>query len=330
MDSIFFSLDRSTSLIYLLLLVAAAIIPFIPIVKSLIQHGKTRRWTATRGLAATHNNPETALSAALNRAVVPKHYFAHFYAVGLVSLLSWRGYERFYHHSQAVSTTIVEVLLVCHLLRRLLECLFIHQWRAGSHMHVAVYLVGIAHYLWLPFAFFPYPKENLSNGKHNNTEWTEFWSAGNSFTDALFSRTFSLVLFCVWAQFQQFRHHLILANLRSPRNSRNLGFANCTSTAPSVDRTEPGAKYGLPQGGWFQYVSCPHYTAEILMYVGLVSCHCLHNNAHFETYGFRSAVLLLWVVTNLVINGLQSHQWYLRNIPSYGQLDRHAIIPFLV
>ncbi|KAL7560193.1 hypothetical protein ACA910_016620 [Epithemia clementina (nom. ined.)] len=184
-------------------------------------------------------------------------------------------------------------------------------------MHLAVYIVGIAHYLWLPLVFFPYDSSDRINDDDART--TTAW-ASTSVRDAMFSRNFALVAFSSWAQLQQLRHHVILAKLRQPPSDTTLMLRTRTNSS--------GPVYGLPQGGWFQYVSCPHYTAEILVYLSLITSQW--STFPSDKCQFRMGILLFWVVSNLVVNGLQSHHWYLNNIPSYSRLHRRAIIPFLV
>jgi len=55
----------------------------------------------------------------------------------------------------------------------------------------------------------------------------------------------------------QYHSHALLANLTTTRG----GKINKSSSAPP--------KYRIPRGGAFELVSCPHYFAEIVIYVGL-------------------------------------------------------------
>ena len=56
----------------------------------------------------------------------------------------------------------------------------------------------------------------------------------------------SVIVF-TWGSWHQFRCHKILADLRSSETM-----------------------YGIPRGDWFEYVSSPHYTAEMVLYVGIL------------------------------------------------------------
>lgn len=50
-----------------------------------------------------------------------------------------------------------------------------------------------------------------------------------------------------------------------------------------------GQDYGLPRGGGFELVSCPHYLGEIVIYAGLVIALGRHN-------------LLVWIIFTWVVS----------------------------
>jgi hypothetical protein len=84
-------------------------------------------------------------------------------------------------------------------------------------------------------------------------------------------------------------------------------------------RKENPAIYSIPYGGAYRWVSCPNYLGELLTWFGF-SC------AAWSIAGFTFAVM---TASNLVIRGLENHQWYLEKFPDYPQ-DRKAIIPYLL
>lgn len=59
-------------------------------------------------------------------------------------------------------------------------------------------------------------------------------------------------------------------------------------------------KYGIPKGSGFGAVACPHYTAEIAIYVSLTSI----------APGLPSLMMLAFVVINLAQSGIQNTNWY--------------------
>lgn len=77
----------------------------------------------------------------------------------------------------------------------------------------------------------------------------------------------------------------------------------------------------MPSGGGFDYVSCPHYFAEIVMYCSA----CIILGGQSYTWW----LVCLWTVTNQVFTGLISHRWYQEKYKDYPS-RRKAVIPFLL
>ncbi|KAG0474315.1 hypothetical protein HPP92_014001 [Vanilla planifolia] len=92
---------------------------------------------------------------------------------------------------------------------------------------------------------------------------------------------FGAVLF-LWGWMHQLQCHAILGSLRKQR---------------SAD------EYILPKGDWFEFVSCPHYLAEIIIYAGIL----------LASGGLDLTVWLLFffVVSNLVFAAAETHRCFL-------------------
>ena len=77
----------------------------------------------------------------------------------------------------------------------------------------------------------------------------------------------------------------------------------------------------IPTGFWFNYVTCPHYTSEILIYSSL--CVAVPSN--------RSAqLLLLWVISNLAVVSDEQYSWYMTHCSSSDiPASWKRIVPFL-
>ena len=299
-DSILCRIDDYTVPIYVVLLVAALAVPVVPFVKDLASHGKTR--TSIAGPATSNPTFISQLwSFAVDQLVVPKSFFTHFYIFAILSLYARQGLLGVLRGMNQV-----KALLFIHFMRRLLECTFVHQWRRGSYMHVSGYVVGILHYLFLPLVFFPCPQGVSNMDKRPIDE------------DSLVHQAFCFAstIACLWAQYQQSRHHWILAQLR--RRSHTAAQEKVV-----FDR------YQLPRKGWFTRLSCPHYSSEIVIYLGLASLSCMTDQSLSIT---RLVVLLLWVVGNLTVSAWESHQWYLRHFPMLEKPEnrRWAIIPYCI
>ncbi|CAF0883975.1 unnamed protein product [Adineta ricciae] len=69
---------------------------------------------------------------------VSKSYFLHFYLVGLLINVPLFLFYR--------SSFAVYILFICHMLRRLYECFYIHRYGSNSTMSFIHYLIGIVHY----------------------------------------------------------------------------------------------------------------------------------------------------------------------------------------
>ena len=75
----------------------------------------------------------------------------------------------------------------------------------------------------------------------------------------------------------------------------------------------------IPQGGWFRYVSCPHYLAEVLIYLAFI---VVVGPAHKTVW---SVVVYVW--GNQAVAAWISHQWYKTNFSNYPK-ERFALIPY--
>jgi 3-oxo-5-alpha-steroid 4-dehydrogenase 3 / polyprenol reductase len=242
---------------------------------------------------------------------VPKRYFSHFYLLGMVQLLlcaSVRTKGPLSSSSSHLGT--VWFLLGSHLARRYGECLCVQKWTPQSRMHVAGYLLGIIHYLLLPLALCP---------DESDDPLTTSYEKDARSRSRLVGRLACAVL-CLYAQYQQHRHHGILAGLRSAPASSNSS----------------SAMYSIPTGGWFRFVSSPHYLAEIVIYASLVVLATLLADKGLSPVlsrrqYLRGCALLLWVIDNLIVSAIATHRWYLRRFPDeYAKLNRKAIVPYLL
>ncbi|KAF5282167.1 hypothetical protein FQR65_LT02864 [Abscondita terminalis] len=110
------------------------------------------------------------------------------------------------------------------------------------------------------------------------------------------------VILFFWAWLHQLKVAQILANLRKDKKGNVV-----TET------------YKLPYGDWFDYVSSPHYLAEIIMYFALAII-------------LRGSITWLFVFVFVLVNQIEaallSHWWYkdrFTNLPK----NRKAIFPFV-
>nr|XP_015200967.1 PREDICTED: polyprenol reductase isoform X2 [Lepisosteus oculatus] len=108
----------------------------------------------------------------------------------------------------------------------------------------------------------------------------------------------------VWASVHQHRCHVILANLRKGRSGEVLTLAHC-----------------VPHGDWFRLVSCPHYFAELLIYVS----YCVALGGGAPTWW----LVVLYVFCCQALEAVLCHQFYLAKFDSYPK-HRKAFIPLVL
>jgi len=113
------------------------------------------------------------------------------------------------------------------------------------------------------------------------------------------------ILICVplfaFAWIKQLEAHTILGNLR--QGPSDMG-------------------YKIPFGGLFQYVSCPNYFCEIIIYICIAGI----------VFGFQNSVfnwVTLWVILNQIYSAALSHTWYTTKFGSKYPKERRALIPYV-
>ena len=215
---------------------------------------------------------------------VPKSYFSHFYNMGLAcTLLAIIIVYVFVFRIQQqrppptptmIHMYIVWLLTLLHLVRRKYECIYVHQWTPTSTMHVLTYLGGMMHYMILPLVTIIIPiRLDDTMDHHRNTKSSEQQSS------MWVVWSMSIISLNLYAQYEQYQHHVILANLRlrQKQNQRPhvqdqvvgvkkdvVAVSSCPPTFD--DRLD---LYRIPTERWFHYIACPHYFAEILIYMSL-------------------------------------------------------------
>lgn len=238
---------------------------------------------------------------------VPKSYFTHFYIFSSVymplllgaALLQYTtsapppallssSLDLLCTRERAAATSPTSVLLVLSLLslqcfRRLYECVFINR-PSASTMNITHYIVGFAHY--------------FCAGAGVLCEAPGF-SPGPPTSSPSLLLALPLTLLFLWAWLHQLRAHITFAELKV--------------ASPT--------KHGVPEGGLFHLLSCPHYTMEMVMYAVVAA---LLGPGH--TTGL---LLAAWVIINQSIAGAMSHAWYRKTFRDYPR-ERRAVIPYLL
>ncbi|KAG1649592.1 Syntaxin-6 [Nymphon striatum] len=265
---------------------------------------------------------KSASSVECKLALLPKKYFRHFYLFSsiLFSALLFLFVQcyifnvtppshfsffmnllkpQFHTPVSKLTTLVLSTLMLIQSLRRCYESFFINIHNNFSHISVFHYIAGFAFYCGVALSILHISKPLESNKP-------KIYVTRNLMNDVYqFSFTQAIgVTFFIWASWHQYKAHTILANLRKDKNGQTYR-----------------DKYKIPHGDWFDYVSNPHFTAEIIIYSAL----CLITNKFTIVW----SLLLSWVVIGQVFASVMSHQWYKRTFrKSYPH--RYAIIPWVL
>ncbi|XP_037627204.1 polyprenol reductase [Sebastes umbrosus] len=244
---------------------------------------------------------------------VPKRWFWHFYAIsvgwnGLLltiylnlifqhqSLPSWltgildilTGVPSTDSHVPQLSTLLVLLLLCVHSLRRLLECLFVSVFSDGA-LHLVQYVFGVCYYIVLGLTVLC--SDRLEKGTGTLLSQLDWFHVAGS---ALF----------IGASLMQHQSMVLLARLRTGKTGAVETLA-----------------HRAPEGGWFELVSCPHYFAELLIYVSL--------SLVFGGLTLTWWLVVLYVLFNQALAAQLCHELYISKYESYPR-HRKAFIPFVL
>ncbi|XP_029988769.1 polyprenal reductase [Sphaeramia orbicularis] len=244
---------------------------------------------------------------------VPKRWFCHFYAISVC----WNGFllvlylSMIFQHqlhplwltgvldiltgvpsndSQVphLSTLLVLLLLWVHSLRRLLECLFVSVFSDGA-MHLVQYVFGVGYYILLGLTVLCTDRMKREIGPFlYQLNWCHVVGS------ALF----------VLASLLQHQSMVLLARLRIGRSG-----------------TVETLAHRIPKGGWFELVSCPHYFAELLIYISL--------SLVFGGLCLTWWLVALYVLFNQALAAQLCHDLYLSKYESYPR-HRRAFLPFVL
>ena len=291
---------------------------------------------------------------------VPKSWFTAFYAVGAATCTTAMALALAGGAGAAGGAALLPLLLLLlHELRRLGECLWLHAWGGRAvRMPLHLWLAGLAHYLGAPFSLL---QAGGCGAAHGPPRWREPWPLGAAALG---------VALWAWGNYEQHASHALLAGLRrgtgggaagvgggsagrlpgalsaplegqprrSPRRAAREGLGGPLAEPPPAiapSATLP-ARYTLPSGRLFDLIVCPHYTAEVAVYVGLALVHsavaAASGCAAREGAALRAlppALLAAWVAANLSATALHTRQWYALHFPAEAARVRRraAIFP---
>uniref|UniRef100_T1IR64 Polyprenal reductase n=1 Tax=Strigamia maritima TaxID=126957 RepID=T1IR64_STRMM len=251
---------------------------------------------------------------------IPKQWFTHFYAFAtLFNAINLTIVFRLYIMQSPVpacaltllnfvvpgrevtidtfATLLSMMLIFIQTARRLYECIFISVY-SNAKINLLQYFLGFLFYFSVTTTLLSEaPGFSLSDSRCG---WVCVSAA-----DILFEvESFGWICYFLFASLMHYQSHVILGNLR--KNTKG----DVVTTA-----------HLIPVGLWFEYISCPHYLAEILIYIAIFTI------LGFTHYGW--SLVLYWVIFSQVFAGLMTHRWYKQKHKSYPA-KRKAIIPFVL
>lgn len=259
------------------------------------------------------------------RFLLPKRYFAHFYIIALLIFLPSFAITITYYVPSQLRSNLCEtlkvivdatnryakietadtlssitalvftlILMIIQTSRRLYECLFISVYSTNSKINLIHYLFG--HTFYIAAALSTVCPILLSQ-------------TANKFTfvallDHLITknRAIAFILFIYASHYQQ-KCHKILASLRKDKAGNVIS-----------------EQHYVPAGGPFEYVSCPHFLIEVILYFLIL-----------VVQGFNSTywnLIFLMVLSTQTINATTEHRWYKKKYKDYPK-ERKAIFPIL-
>lgn len=250
------------------------------------------------------------MESSSQKYTVPQKFFCHFYILAslwttllLVSMWVYAFHSKSENTSAVLRSVFLLLLMETQALRRLFESIYVFNYSSSARMHIFGYFVGFFFYVaaplslccnYVPEAF----KFILRFFKEYRTQVTEFVIV-NPLRHLRWYNWVGATIFS-WGWIHQHSCHAILGMLRKNKEHKE--------------------EYLIPQGDWFEYVSSPHYLAEIVIYFGLVlASGCLD---------LTMWLLLGFVVVNLVMAAAETHRWYKLKFQNYPK-KRYAILPFV-
>ncbi|XP_037238780.1 polyprenol reductase isoform X1 [Falco rusticolus] len=269
--------------------------------QDLVRYGKTKRGCGPR-------------TAGPRLRQLPKRWFTHFYVVSvfwngflLICLFqakflggllpSWiqcvhralgRDSQSEDIDSEHFSALLVLLLLWLHSCRRLAECLWTSVFSNGV-INIVQYCFGLVYYVAVGSTVLCQVPTNVRNGKELSVQISWYHIVG--------------VMMYIWASLHQHRCLVILANLRKSKSGNVVSLS-----------------HNVPFGDWFERVSCPHYFAELLIYVSMAIMLGFHNVTWW--------CVVLYVLFNQALAAVLCHEFYHKNFSSYPK-HRKAFIPFV-
>ena len=281
------ALQVCTSAFLLLMILCTIIVANFELFHCVSKHGKL--------LVSGDEVDDKSLVHYFNKLKVPKRYFRHMYWTGLASTLIIVLLVKYGHYKINKDTIFIIFLFFLHVLRRLWECYYMTLYQ-NSSMHIMGYLVGIIHYIISPLCIL-----TISNCK----EYQRVTII------AVVKKLISITIFTCGTYIQYHSHHTFYK-----LKERKIEIKN-------EPQYEKNYSHSLPTGFLFNYICCPHYFGEILIYFSF----CIFTSE----ISMSMILLVVWVQSNLSVVALQNLKWYKNKFgrdPNFPKSWK-SVIPFI-
>ncbi len=95
-------------------------------------------------------------------------------------------------------------------------------------------------------------------------------------------------------------------------------YINRSSDNKLISLRKDNKEYQIPQGGMFDFISCPNYFGEIVEWIGFA----------IIVLNLGTLSFALWTAFNLIPRALNHHNWYINYFKEYPD-KRKALIPYI-
>jgi 3-oxo-5-alpha-steroid 4-dehydrogenase 3 len=246
--------------------------------------------------------------------LVPKRWFTHFYMLSIVIFVSSLIIVLTYY-AQGVELTMTSsfdiqifkdihkisslvftlILMIVQCSRRLYESLYISVYSNNSKINVIHYAFGHVFYILAALS---------TIGPILFSGTSKQFTPNDILADLVNRRRAIGFVIFVYVSHHQHRCHIMLANLRKDKTGHVI--------------TE---QHYVPSGGLFEFVSCPHFLLEVILYLTIILVQ------EFSSIYWNFIFLL--VLSTQTINAITEHKWYKRKYKDYPK-SRKAIFPKLL
>eukprot|EP01065_Artemidia_motanka_P045376 TRINITY_DN6653_c1_g1_i1.p1 TRINITY_DN6653_c1_g1~~TRINITY_DN6653_c1_g1_i1.p1 ORF type:complete len:348 (+),score=95.77 TRINITY_DN6653_c1_g1_i1:24-1046(+) len=257
------------------------------------------------------------------------HFFYVWAAMWCTTALALRaaagGADEFGCSFARSPTPLATGLFFVHAARRAFESAFVHRFTHDEKVEALSVIAGLGYYFIAPVTFADADLGPLRLQVSELPQWLplsvgDFVTARRTVRDPepLWEGVAAGLILYVLGSLLQSWHHYVLAQLRKDQPTlaaRLFKRDRSDSPAPRV--------HSVPTGGLFQWLVCPHYVAEVILYVGmcLVSCGGRLADATPAT-----AAMMAFVCLNLGHSAYSQREWYWREL----KVRRWVLIPYLL